>query len=481
MNLLKYKLNAYQYKVLSILITVVYAIPIVLSKHDFQDDIYRTNAGYVDWWFFNARPLAVYFYRAINQGYISPDIYPLTYILSFFCFYFLINYLVNKLVLNDDLLLKFSIFILFLCNPFFLECLSYKYDCITIVLSVCLGTIFVFKKQYKNVYLDFLSRSLILFIMFCVYQPALSFIIGLIALKLLVNNEERSVFNTFKDLFIITLNIFVVFIVYKRLIADSMLNDYYKSMSKTLILNHDFFKNIILNIKGYFLLIHLYLSKMYVRVPLIICLLLILLQINKKNYKKFIVGFICTPLLLLSFVSANIILQTPFFHPREMIGFSIPFVFLLLFIYKEGWVSKLIFILPLGFLLSSTFLSYSLYNYRNLMYERNKLIVSDLLISMYHFGESNIKKIAFTNETSDIMNGQTVILKSNPLIISFADTESLKSNWYSQAIINQQYNIHKEVISSDHFPEGKDVFSQCYIQSTFVDKVLYVKTGVFCQ
>lgn len=481
MNLFQYKLNAYQYKILSILITIVYAIPILLSKYDFQDDIYRTNAGYVDFWFVNARPCAVYFYRLLQQGYMSPDIYPLTYVVSFICFYFLIKYLVNKVVLNDDYLLKLSIFILILCNPFFLQCLSYKYDSITIVISLCLGTFFVIKKQYKNYFLDFITRSVILFTMFCFYQPVLSFVIGLIAIRMLVNCVDKSIFNSLKDLLFLFLNIVIVFVVYKIFIADPALGDFHRKASEIIPINIHIIPNVILNIKGYLFFIHLYLSKIYVACSLILCCSLMLLQCYKPNYKKILISFICIPLLIISFTSANIVLKSPLFHPREMVGFSLPFVFLILFVYKKGIVSKLIFLLPLSFLLSSMFFSYSLYNYKNILHERNNVIMNDLLLSMYHFGQHNIEKIAFINETPLILKGQSVILQANPLIGKFFNLETFNSTWYSQAIINEQYNIHKALVASDKFPEGKEVFFQCYIQSTLVDKVLYVKTGNFCQ
>ncbi|CAI3924231.1 glucosyltransferase domain-containing protein [Commensalibacter communis] len=473
-------MNLSQYKMLSRIIIIVYAIPFLLSKYDFLDDLYRTTSGDVSFWFQNARPFSVYIYSLIHQGHLSPDVYPLTYILSFLCLYFIFHYLIDKIVTNNDYLLKLSIFILFLCNPFFLQCLSYKYDSFSIAISLILGGFFVFSKPFHNFYIDFLFRSIVLFTMFCIYQATLSFIVGLIAIKILIDSEKKDLKEIIKFVLLLILSLFVVFIIYKFLIANRLLNDFYKEAGKTIPVNKHAIQNIIDNIKGYWFFIHLYLHKTYVIVPLITCFLLIFVQIFNINYKKILIGAICLPLLIISLTSANIVLKQPFFHPREMIGFSIPFIFLLLFIYKEGLISKIIFLLPLGFLLSSTVLSYSLYNYKNLLYKRDQLVINDLLYSMYHFDQKNIQKIAFVNETPNFLQAQSIDLRANPLIGTFFDNVNLQNHWYSDAIINHQYSIYKELTYTDKFPEVEKTFSQCYIRSSLIDRVLYVQVGTFC-
>lgn len=473
-------MNSSQYRVASRIIIIIYAIPFLLSQYDFLDDLYRSTSGDVGFWFQNARPFSVYIYYLIHQGYLSPDIYPLTYILSFLCLYYLFTYLIDKIVTNNDYLLKLSIFILLLCNPFFLQCLSYKYDSLTIVLSMVLGVLFVFKEPFKNYYIDFLFRSILLFAMFCIYQATLSLVVGLIAIKIFVDIETKNIREIVKFISLLILSCFVVFIIYKFFVANRLLNEFYKGSSKSISVNKQALQNIIDNIKGYAFFIRLYLHKIYVIVPLLMCFLLILIQVYHKNYRKILIGALCLPLLIISLTSANIFLKQPFFHPREMIGFSIPFVFLLLFIYREGWVSKIIFLLPVGFLLSSTILSYSLYNYKNLLHQRDQLIVNDVLYSMYHFGQQNIQKIAFVNETPNFLQGQSVALRSNPLIGTFFDNINLQQHWYSEAILNHQYGIYKELISTDKLPEIENSFSQCYIRSSFLDHVLYIKVGSFC-
>lgn len=80
------------------IITVIYALPFLLSPYNFIDDVYRSSSGDLVVWYQNGRPLAVYFFSLLNASFTPSDPYPFSFILSFSILYFNYKSLVEKII-----------------------------------------------------------------------------------------------------------------------------------------------------------------------------------------------------------------------------------------------------------------------------------------------------------------------------------------------------------------------------------------------
>ena len=100
---------------------------------------------------------------------------------------------------------------------------------------------------------------------------------------------------------------------------------------------------------------------------------------------------------------------------------------------------------------------------------------------MYKYNQENVKIISFMNDALDILPAQTAILKSNPLIYKLLGGVNFKEDWYSQAVVNQKYNIQKQVKHIDQLPEGLAWDVNCYTRTALAGGVMYVEVGIYCK
>lgn len=105
-----------KFYLMPMIIAIFIAIPLVLSRSDYQDDMYRTTSGYTDFWFENARPLSVWIYRIINQNYVTPDTTPLNFIISITIL--LVSSLFLSKKISDKKEIRICSSILFMSTPF---------------------------------------------------------------------------------------------------------------------------------------------------------------------------------------------------------------------------------------------------------------------------------------------------------------------------------------------------------------------------
>ncbi|CAI3960023.1 unnamed protein product [Commensalibacter communis] len=450
-----------------------------------MDDFYRSANGDLVTWYQNARPFSVFFFRILSGSIFPSDPYPFSFLFSFVTLYFTLRYTTDQIISEDNFLLKLSIFTLLLCNPFFLQNLSYKYDCVMMVMSIFCACFFVFKKKSNNKTVDYTLRCLIIFSLFCFYQSALSLVFGLMAIKMLgdVDNNKFSI--TIREAFYSVICIFVTFLIYKSLIANFMLTEGFIEAGKILPFDGYFLSQLFDNYQGYFKLLSLFLYKKYILISISIvslfCLLTIIKDCVDKNYKRILVLFISIPLLGVSLTSCNIILSSPMYHMREMIGVNAVFVYIYLFIRKNEYITRIILCLPISFLLVNLLLSSAICNLKRIEYVKNELVIQDIVRSINYFGVEQAQGIAFISD--DLQSpAKKIILKNYPLLEYFFDHNTFLNPWYANGIINGEFYLHKIITGerATDFPNNVKVLRSCYTETALKGVVLYVKVGSYC-
>lgn len=479
-------LSKKNYTILSCVITFVYFLPFLLSPYNFMDDFYRSANGDLITWYQNARPLSIMFFRLLNGSFFPSDPFPFSFLFSFVILYFIVRYIVDNIISENNFLFRLSVFILFLCNPFFLQNLSYKYDCVMMVMSVLCASFFVFNKKahYKTV--NYISKFCLIFALYCFYQPALSLVCGLIAIKMLIDIDKSDNFvSVILEVIYNSIFILLAFIVYKICIANLMLEHGFIAAGKVISINNYFFKHIFNNISGYLQLLSFFIYKKYILISIILVCVLFLLTIIKnlidKSYKRILVLVCSIPLLCVSLTSCNIVLSAPMFHMREMMGVSAVFVYIFLYIYKNKWISKIILCLPFSFLLVSLLISSAICNLKRIEYVKDELVVQDILRSINYFGINQVEGISFISD--DLLPpDKKNILKNYFLLEYLFDHSNFTTPWYANGILNGEFYLHKIILGEKRldFPSNVKVLRGCYTETALKGVILYVKVGSFC-
>lgn len=462
------------------IITLAFCLPLLIVSSDYQDDIYRSASGDSSFWFENARPISVYLLKLINQNAITPDIFPLTLVLSIIVLG-VVSYFISNSLFPNNFIARVSSFCIIISNPFFLQNLSYKYDCITMAACLALSYIFVFKSDIGRFIYSFALKIVIVFLLLCIYQPALSYIAGLMALHLSISISKLELKKWLNWLLISSASILISFVFYKYFISDHMLNQHYKIAGSILSIDKNLPISLLKNYMGYFRQCWEFLSKPFVFITVTLTFISLIINSLKGSVVDYFKHIICIMMLAICLTSVNIVLKEPKFQPREMIGFSLSFIYLIAFASRSNIGKYLSLSLAFAFIFTSFSISCYLSNMRNLVELRDSLIVNDIKSSMYKYNQENVKVISFMNDTLDILPAQTAILKSNPLIYKLLGGVNFKDDWYSQAVVNQKYNIQKQVKHIDSIPEGLNWDDRCYTRTALSGGVMFVEVGIYCK
>jgi len=346
---------------------------------------------------------------------------------------------------------------------------------------LALSYIFVFKSDIGRFIYSFALKIVIVFLLLCIYQPALSYIAGLMALHLSISIGKIELKKWLNWLLISSSSILISFVFYKYLISDHMLNQHYKIAGSILSIDKSLPSSLLNNYIGYFRQCWEFLSKPFIFISVMLTLISLILPILKGSRVDYFKHIICIIMLTICLTSVNIVLKEPKFQPREMIGFSLSFLYLIAFASKSKLGKYSSLSLAFAFIFTSFSISCYMSNMRNLIEVRDSLIVNDITSSMYKYNQENVKVISFMNDTLDILPAQTAIIKSNPLIYKLLGGVNFKDDWYSQAVVNQKYNIQKQVKHIDDVPEGLSWDDKCYTRTALSGGVMFVEVGIYCK
>lgn len=162
----------------------VYVLPIILADRYYQDDLSRSLRG-ITGWNNDARPLTEWIMRWLCGGTPVGDIAPLPLLLSVLLLaYTLTLYLCKNLPDDYSAPILVSIGLLVIMNPFFLSNLSYRYDCITMVLALCAAIMPYVLPEKLNGWIVSGFSFLMCMIILTTYQPCCGVYIALCCLEL---------------------------------------------------------------------------------------------------------------------------------------------------------------------------------------------------------------------------------------------------------------------------------------------------------
>jgi hypothetical protein len=466
---------------IAIAISLIFYIPVLLSRSNFLDDIYRSASANPDYWFENARPLSVLLYRFINQGYLAPDLSPLTFIITF-----VLMSLASKLVADyacdkEKTLLWGCVFVLFMCNPMFLSNASYKYDSPTMAAAILLSVLSVLLSNSK-IALDIAVKIALTFFMLCFYQPAIGVVIGLIPLKAMKSsNGEIKAF--IMSLIKSSLALVVAYVIYKLTIIPWMLNAKYMLASSTLPLSYDSMWLLYLNIKSYLGIAWMFSKSHSTTIFILITMVsgFISLASNKPKTTK-LMALISLPFIFLSLITPNALLARPAFNTREMVSFSIPFIYAMWLVstsFKNKDNSYAIILMTLLFTWPAICTSYSFLNYKDATQKRNSILVNDIKNTISNYGANKVKAIAIENNVGPLLMEQSSAIKAYPLIDKLRGDDGFGGTWYGIGVMSREYAISMP-ISRVPFDNSKMQLSTCHSQSYLDGKVLHIRLGNYC-
>jgi len=192
----------------TLLISLVYIVPILIADFNYLDDYGRDLYGYG--WQHDGRFIATFLGKLWSLNSTIVSIYPFSLILSALILGFTGYLVVSLLKIEDNKTLKWSS-LLILTSPFFLGNIVFKYDCLPMAMSfLCVVFPFVF---YNNKVKFAISAFAGVFLAFGLYQPtATTFLIlacAFIVQTLFKDNFKRLVQN---GLIVISAFVFAYFV-----------------------------------------------------------------------------------------------------------------------------------------------------------------------------------------------------------------------------------------------------------------------------
>lgn len=327
---------------------VLYIFPLLLANKYYSDDILRYAAG--EGWSMDGRPMATIIMRILSGGEKIKDLFPYTLIIGALLLVlsgYVISY-VSELEKNKTYKLSA---LLLLVSPFMIENMSYRYDVLTIALSVLLVTLpFLWKNNSKTF---LIAATTGVFISLLTYQASIVIYI-LTAILVLINycftEKAKTILHHIK---IFSLPAIIGFILTK-LTSKIFLLDY-SGRDKTIFSSDDTLANLKSNWYGIHSLAGALLNSLHYSIFFIILLLLLLcvliLFFRKKEIptvnKLFSIGLLFSVPVVVIIIP--LMLQKTYIVPRIFVGLSFmvyaPLLFINKYAPKSGTLISIIYII----------------------------------------------------------------------------------------------------------------------------------------
>ena len=167
-----------------------FILPLIIANVPYMDDHTRLDNGY-GYWEIEGRPFTTLLFKVLNFNLTTIyNIAPLPLLVGVFFFACSVFYCTNKMNLKSSFINIFP-FTLLICNPFFLQNMSYQYDSIGHLFS--LGFIlFAFFYKNNNKYKQFIVPPLLIAFSCASYQPTSNMYIALFAVSILFNLSKKN-------------------------------------------------------------------------------------------------------------------------------------------------------------------------------------------------------------------------------------------------------------------------------------------------
>lgn len=404
-----------------LLFFLVYSLPIILADRFYIDDLGRSLTGYTGW-STNGRPLAELIMKLINFGGPLNDLSPLPLIIGLSALsYCLVKYSSSLFGEHHSKSVVATSFV-FICNPFLLESLSYKFDSLPMLLSAA-SIITAFSLKGKG-FSNYILAITLLISSMCFYQATIASFVSLTIIEVILKKIKGDKNTTLiKVISSRVSQLIIAYALYSKAISPHFITGYYNVHHSEIIkINSEGFGQFITNAKAFINLMGDYFSSipsvLLFAYLIIFALSSAVISIRSNESSKLNISFnflLCLfsalALFCLSFIHLCI-LQSPVFSPRVLISFSpfIMFISIVIVMAANNKKTSLIILMP--FLIFSY--SYS-YSYGNAMKSQKQF--------EYFISENIVSKLSFFDEikTYSIIG----VMPRSPASVMSADKHKL--------------------------------------------------------
>ena len=411
--------------IISLFLSFAYAYPVISAGVYYIDDLARSQTGYLGWTPLG-RPLSDFIFFILSfGGSTSVDVSPLPQILSFIVMGFTVRH-ISKNLFGEQTISSVICSSLIFLTPFFLHNVIYKYDSLSMVLSLsaCVYAVY-FSSQDKRV--EVAVKSALLICSLCLYQVSAVAFIMLLSLTYLAEICKGNDI-TPKVLIKDVLSLFLAYAIYFSILTlfiNTQRSETIFSQSNwldLLFINMNKFINMYAGAFGKF-------EASIIAVGFFAATIIYIISIvaKWKSFKniltKLIAGcFVALPaVLILASMLTIVILKESLILPRIATSFGFVLLWCALVIYSRFKTLAGVF----GVILASSAIlsSFALSSATADQYSKDKMLISEIKQSITNDSELSISKTT----TFGIAN-ESMVAKVNS--ISFPIVKMINSRVY---------------------------------------------------
>lgn len=300
------------------LFSIISVLAIILSGRFYVDDLGRSQLGYL-WWGSNGRPLSDYIMTSLNFNSVISDIYPIPQILSV-CIICLVALSISYRYCNGSLIVSSTLSVCMISSPFFLESISYRFDSVTMALSLAVAMMpSIARLKYLRAH--FLVCCVSTIAVLSLYQASLPALVVSIIFSTAIVKDYG-----YKYILTSMLGVVAGYIIYINIILPIVTDGHYTDSHAGIVtLDSTGFNTFIENAIRYIDLISMGLTKpvKYTLIPIVVIGFGYAIKLSlckDSNTIKFlsIISILSTPVIPLVALS---ILENPVFMPRTTLSY----------------------------------------------------------------------------------------------------------------------------------------------------------------
>lgn len=453
------------------IIYIVALIPLFRANFNYIDDIGRVNFGYRGWQDF-FRWINTYLAIVIHADRLITDISPFPQLIAIVVL--ILSSISLIYILSEKK--KFSIHTIIATvpiglSPYFIECLSYKYDAPYMALSILFSIIPFF--FYKKRGIQFIVVSIIGILCTCMtYQASMGIfpmITIILSLKMWLNNDCNKKVLKFIGKSLLAYIIAIVF--FKLIIISPM--EAYKTTAMHSITN--MIPGMYTNIKTYF---HTILTEFENKWLFVISLLAIMFIVTSTGMSKKnkVLTIIVSIIVLITMITISfgiyIALQSPIFVPRAMYGIGVFIAIITLFSVdnEKSFISKI-----LSIFLCWMFVVFCL-TYGNALAEQKRY--TDYRIQLVINDLNDIDSLNMQDNIEIELEGSigksNIILNKNKVLLNKLIPETFGRDWYwSEEYFFNYFGLNEKNIkksTSDRNKADLNLIKKTIFHDIYVDK-----------
>jgi len=330
MSSLKHYASNKNITVFFIFLTAIYSLPIFFTGRLYIDDLGRTLYGYTGWGA-NGRPLSDLIMQTMSFGGLLLDLSPLNQLIGLSLLFLALFFYAERNLKGVSQAEKLTAVFLFIANPFYIENLSYKFDCLPMSLSIVM--LLIPFTMNEDGFLKKVFSVLFVIASLSLYQASIGLFIILTLLDIVGKNNQAGnrliLLYTFKRI----LQLILAYVLYKFFIASSFVKDEYNIIhSEVIPFSLDSIEIIKKNATEIIWFLRSYVDTIPLFMKVIFSLAIIysiyksfieLWIIDRKRHCFAMFITLLSPVLVLAFAIAPLLLlKQPVFAPRVLLSLS---------------------------------------------------------------------------------------------------------------------------------------------------------------